>query len=397
MTYSSSRLWNAGATLLLLTFASACEGPLVTTDDASAREDGGTPVDAFVAADAFPTDAFVPTDAWVAPTPTVLSNAPLSGATDVAINANARVTFSEPMDRGTLTAATFTVSRGDPAVLIPGTVIYAGSTAVFWPAAALDVDTTYTATVTTGALSSFGAPLEENHVWSFTTGNTREPGLGVDLGAAHDFVILAKSAISTVPTSDVVGDIAVSPAAATFITGFSLVADPTNVFSTSPQVTGRVYAADYALPTPSVLTTTIGAMELAFVDAAGRAPDVTELGEGNIGGMTIARGVYKWGTGLLIPTDVTLTGSATDVWIFQIAQNLTMSPGARIVLSGGALPENVYWQVSGLVDLDTTAHCEGVILSATSITLRTGASVNGRLMAQTAVAIDGATVVQPAD
>ncbi len=221
--------------------------------------------------------------------------------------------------------------------------------------------------------------------------------LRVDLGAARGFVILAKSGISTVPTSAITGDLGISPAAASSITGFPLTADATNVFSLSPQVTGRVYAADYAPPTPANLTAAVSAMELALTDAAGRAPDVTELGAGNIGGMTLDRGVYEWGTGLLIPTDVTLSGTATDVWIFQIAQDLTMASGARIILAGGARPENVIWQVSGLVDLGTTSHCEGVILSQTSITLRTGASVNGRLFAQTAIDLGGATVVQPSE
>jgi hypothetical protein len=228
-----------------------------------------------------------------------------------------------------------------------------------------------------------------------TDGDIATPG--VDLGTAGDFAILAKSGISGVPPSVVTGDIGVSPAAATFITGFSLTADATNVFATSTQVTGNVYAADYEAPTPSNMTTAIGDMELAFTDAAGRAPDVTELGAGDIGGMTLTPGVYQWGTGLLIPTDVTLDGAATDVWIFQIAQDLTMSSGTRIVLTGGAVPENVFWQVAGLVDLGTTAHCEGIVLTQTSVTLRTGATINGRLLAQTAVDIDASTVVEPAD
>lgn len=218
----------------------------------------------------------------------------------------------------------------------------------------------------------------------------------VNLGAASRFAVLAKSGVDTVPTSRVTGDVGVSPAAATYITGFSLVADATNVFSTSPQVTGRVYAADYAPPTPSNLTTAVADMQLAFTDAAGRAPDVTELGAGNIGGLTITRGVYKWGTGVLIPTNVTLKGSATDVWIFQIAQNLTVSSATSVLLSGGALPKNIVWQVSGSVELGTTAHFEGVIVGQTEIALRTGASINGRLLAQTAVVIDSSTVVQPA-
>jgi hypothetical protein len=217
----------------------------------------------------------------------------------------------------------------------------------------------------------------------------------VNLGIAGNYAILAKSGISTVPTSTITGDLGVSPAAASFITGFSLIADSTKMFSISPQVTGKVYAADYAVPTPSHLTTAIGDMQLAFTDAAGRAPTVTELGAGNIGGKTLTPGVYKWGTGLLIPTSITLTGSATDVWIFQIAKNLTVSSATIVSLAGGAVPKNVFWEVAGLVDLGTTAHAEGVILAQTSINMQTGASINGRLLAQTAVTIASSTVVQP--
>jgi hypothetical protein len=136
-------------------------------------------------------------------------------------------------------------------------------------------------------------------------------------------------------------------------------------------------------------------MELAFTDAASRSPNVTELGAGNIGGRTLAPGVYKWGTGLLIPTNVTLNGNATAVWIFQIAQGLTVANATSILLTGGALPKNVFWQISGATVLGTTSHFEGVILAQTSIVLRTGASIKGRLLAQTAVTIDSSTVVAP--
>jgi hypothetical protein len=111
--------------------------------------------------------------------------------------------------------------------------------------------------------------------------------------------------------------------------------------------------------------------------------------------MTLAPGVYKWGTGLLIPTDVTLSGSATDVWIFEIAQNLTVASAVRVILAGGALPKNIFWQVSGAVMVGTTAHLEGVVLTQTDVAMATGASINGRLLAQTAVTLDGNTVVQP--
>jgi hypothetical protein len=218
----------------------------------------------------------------------------------------------------------------------------------------------------------------------------------VALGMAGNYVILANSAISTVPASAITGNVGLSPAAASFITGFTLVADATNVFSTSTQVTGQVFAADYAVPTPVNLTTAVSNMLTAYTDAAGRAPDYTELGGGNIGGMTLAPGTYKWSTGVLIPTSVTLNGGPNDVWIFQIAQGITQASATQVILTGGALPKNVFWQVFGVVNIGTTAHMEGVVLSQTAITLATGASVNGRLLAQTAVTLDSNAVTQPA-
>ncbi len=206
---------------------------------------------------------------------------------------------------------------------------------------------------------------------------------------------MAKSGISTVPPSAITGDVGVSPAAASYVTGFDLILDVTTQFATSPQVTGQIFAADYDAPTPADMTAAVSDMELAFTDAAGRAADVTELGAGDIGGMTLTPGVYAWGTGLTIPVDVTLNGGATGVWIFQIAQDLTVSSATKVLLAGGALSKNIFWQVAGQVELGTTAHFEGVVLSKTSVTLGTGASINGRLLAQTAVTLDASTVVEP--
>lgn len=225
---------------------------------------------------------------------------------------------------------------------------------------------------------------------------TTASGAAVVLGTSANFAILAKSGISTVPTSAITGDIGVSPAAATYMTGFSETADSTNVYATASQVTGKIYAANYAVPTPSNMTTAISDMETGYADASARAPDVSALGAGDIGGMTLTAGVYKWTTDLLIPSDVTLSGSAADVWIFQIAGNLTVGNGKRIELAGGALAKNVFWQVAGQAVLGTTAHLDGTVLSNTSIELGTGASVNGRLLAQTAAMIDSSTVVKPA-
>ena len=233
-------------------------------------------------------------------------------------------------------------------------------------------------------------------VWSFTTGTTEAAGpQAVGLGTSGNFVILAKTSVSTTGTTAVVGDIGLSPAAATFITGFGLTMDSTNVFATSSLVTGRVYAADYADPTPANLTTAISDMETAFTDAAGRTlPDFTELGAGDISGQTLVPGLYKWGTGVLITSGVTLSGGANDVWIFQIAGDLTVSNGAIVTLSGGAQAGNIFWQVAGETTLGTTSDFKGIILCQTLIALNTGAVMNGRALAQTAVTLDTNSITE---
>jgi len=147
---------------------------------------------------------------------------------------------------------------------------------------------------------------------------------------------------------------------------------------------------------PTRLTTAVLDMQTAYTDAAGRPnPDVTELGRGTIGGLTLAPGLYKWGTSVNIPTDLTLSGGSNDVWIFQIAGNLIQSNGVSIHLKGGAQAKNVFWQVGSLVVLGTTSHFEGIILSKALIAVQTHASVNGRLLSQTAVTLQMNRVTKP--
>ncbi|MBK8419334.1 ice-binding family protein [Candidatus Villigracilis saccharophilus] len=220
----------------------------------------------------------------------------------------------------------------------------------------------------------------------------------VDLGAAAPFVILSKTGVTNVPVSNITGNIGTSPIDSTAITGFSLVTHSTNTYSTSAQVTGKIYAANNASPTPANLTTAVSNMETAFANAAGRSlPDATELYSGNLSGQTIAPGLYKWSTDVLITTNVTLAGPADAVWIFQIAGDLIMGSGAQVLLSGGAQAGTIFWQVGGGtgVEIGTTAHVEGTILAAKAIHLRTGASLNGRALSQTAVTLDKNVLVIP--
>jgi hypothetical protein len=224
-------------------------------------------------------------------------------------------------------------------------------------------------------------------------------GSTTDLAAAGSYVLLSKSGITNVTGSSIRGgNLGVSPIAATAITGFSLVLDGSNVFSTSASVVppAKVYAATYAYPTPANLTKAVLKMQAAYTDAAGRSrPDFLNLGSGNIGGKTLTPGLYTWGTSVTIPTDVTIKGGSNDVWIFQITNNLDVSAAKHVILSGGAQAKNIFWQIAGQATIHANAHFEGVILSKTGITLQTTASLHGRALAQTLIALDNNAVTAP--
>ena len=215
----------------------------------------------------------------------------------------------------------------------------------------------------------------------------------VKLGSAGTFALLSKTGVTNVYASAITGDVGASP-----ITGAA-------IHVTCGEVAGGgiIYTVDAAGPLPcsvtaaTLLTSAIGDMETAYLDAAGRSlPDFIELGSGEIGGKTLAPGLYKWGTSVKISADVTLNGSAADVWIFQIAGGIDQASATSVTLSGGALAKNIFWQVADTVSIGTTAHFEGVVLAKTMVAVKTGATVNGRLLAQTAVTLQKNSIDQPA-
>lgn len=323
--------------------------------------------------------------------PTVLSVDPLNNATNVVRNKVISITFSEGMDASTINSTSFIVMQGLNDVA--GTINLVGNTAQFIPTTTLNASSTYNVAVTTNVKDLAGNSMLVDKEWSFTTGIIS--GLAVvNLRASGNYVILAKTMITNIPTSAITGDMGLSPAATSFITGFGLT-DATG-YATSPQVTGKVFAADMASPTSSNLTTAVENMLTAYTDAAGRpTPDHLNLLSGNIGGQTLDAGLYKWGSTVTIPGDVTLSGSADDVWIFQIDNDLTMSANVNITLTGGAQAKNIFWQVAGEAVIGANSHFEGIILCQTGITLQTGASYYGRMLAQTAVILDQNAVTKP--
>jgi hypothetical protein len=199
----------------------------------------------------------------------------------------------------------------------------------------------------------------------------------------------------------VTGNIGLSPNARVGLTGWSETSDVTDTYSTSAQdaAPSKLYADDYVGGTTKVdLGTAVGSMQTAYTEAAGKPAGVgpnLNLGGGTIAGQTLAPGVYTWGTNVNITTDLTLNGSATDVWVFQIAGTLDMAANKKVILTGGALPQNVFWQVSGAVTMGAGTHFEGIILGQTAITFGNLSSINGRLLAQSAVVLDMTTVTVP--
>jgi len=226
----------------------------------------------------------------------------------------------------------------------------------------------------------------------------------VDLGTAGDFAILTKTGITTVPNSVITGDIGVSPISAASMTGFSFTEDSSGDFSMSTQVDGRAYASDFETPIPAKMTTAVSDMETAYTDAAGRAnADAARInfGAGILGGdfggpatgKQLTTGIYTFDKDVLITDPITFKGSATDIFIIQIAGNLVQD--ANVVLLGGAKAENIFWQVAGYVDVATGAHLEGVLLVKTKAVFKTGSSLNGRVLAQTECTLDQVTIVEP--
>lgn len=210
-----------------------------------------------------------------------------------------------------------------------------------------------------------------------------------NLGLAGNFGILSKSGITDVYKSMITGDVGTSPIAGTALL---LACD---------EVVGTIYTVNDAGPAcrvvnPSMLTTAILDMEAAYTDLTGRAdPNFIDLHAGDIGGKTLLPGLYKWNSVASIPMDVTLSGGANDVWIFQISGTLDLASAKKVILSGGAKAKNIFWVVAGAVTLGTYSHFEGTILGKTSLSLKTGATMNGRLLAQTAVTLEMNTLTRP--
>ena len=329
--------------------------------------------------------------------PTVSSTSPVALATDVVVNGSISVIFSEAIKPSTVTTATFTLA--DEVGTVTATVAYSGVTATLTPTSSLSESTTYVATLTTEVTDLAGNALALQKTWSFTT-ETSAAGAGpapINLATAGSFVLLAKSGITAGLDAVLIGDLGLAPLGSSGLIGLALTMDVGGQFATSSLVTGKVYASDYAEPTPTTLATALGHMQAAYDDGASRSnPDGVNLFGGELGGAVILPGLYYWSAAALITTDVTLNGGPDDVWIFQVTGALTVAASATVHLVGGAQAKNIYWVVSGALGMGASAHLEGVVLSGAAVTLGASASVVGRVLAGGASTVAAAaSLTQP--
>jgi hypothetical protein len=244
------------------------------------------------------------------------------------------------------------------------------------PGANLAPLTVYTATITTAAKDLAGNALAANFVWSFTTAGSAAGQAPVVLGSAATFVVLGGSTVTNTGASIINGDLGLSPGTA--VTGF-----PPGI------VNGAIHAAD---PTAAQAQLDLTA---AYNDAAGRTVGAITVA-GNLGGQTLTPGLYKSTSTLAISSgDLTLDaqGDANAVFIFQMGSSFTSTIGRQIILAGGAKAANIFWQVGSSATLGTGSVFKGNILALASITVTTGAAVEGRLLARTAAVTLDANVV----
>jgi hypothetical protein len=323
--------------------------------------------------------------------PTVISTDPVDLATGVALNKKVTATFSELMNSATIGTSTFTLKQGVNTV--SGGVTLVGTTATFTPSADLAANTTYTATITTGAKDVAGNALINNFVWSFTTAVVFPIGQSlVPLGTSARFAILSNSAITNIPTSAITGDVGISPGARASITGLTI-----------PEVTGGIYAADDAAPVPAMLIAAKSDAQIAFINANAAVRGTPTPVSGNINGLTLVPGLYESGTSIEISPGGKLYldagGNVNAVFIIRSATSITTSATSEVILAGGANAANIFWTAGSAITLGTNSKMKGTMIAGTSISLLTGARLDGRALIQGAsagqVSLDQSTIVKP--
>jgi hypothetical protein len=316
--------------------------------------------------------------------PTIILTNPINGAAGVAINSTINATFSEAMDPSTINIVTFTLTGPPGATPVSGSVTYdvINHIATFTPAVQLELNATYTARVSTGAKDLAENALASGSVpnpWSFTTALTA-PATNqaqVNLEGAEGFAVLAGTTVTNSGLTTINGNVGVSPGSS--ITGF-----PPGI------VNGSTHLNDAAAQQAHSSLTS------AFNNVAGRTGAVVVAG-GELGGLTLAPGIYASNISsfAITTSDLILDaqGAPNAVFIFQMPSTLNVANNRKVILQGGASAANIFWQVGSTATLGTSTQFAGSILAAGTITIQSGATLNGQALTESgAVILDTNTI-----
>jgi len=309
--------------------------------------------------------------------PLVISTDPMNNATGVALNKTITATFNMAMNPATINNLTFTLQEG--ANTIVGLVTYTGNTASFDPTSNLISGKTYTATITTGAQNVGGTGLANNYVWTFSTTAPTGP-LAPNLNSAADFGILAATTVTNNAGLSQIINMNVGVYPGTAVSGF-----PPGIV-----VNGVIMTAASPAPAPATLLAAKNDLTAAYLYAEGASSPAPVTVAGNIGGTTLAPGIYKSTSTLSVDgTSLTLDagGDPNAVWIFQIGSTLITTTGGSIILAGGAQSKNIYWQVGSSATVGDNTAFHGNILALVSITMNTNATAVGRMLTQTGAVV----------
>jgi hypothetical protein len=312
--------------------------------------------------------------------PAVLSTDPLNNASNVVLNKTVTANFSSKMDPLTITATTFTVKDG--ATSVAGVVSYTDSTASFDPTSDLVAGKVYTATLTSGIKNASGVNMANDFVWTFSTAAPLGP-LAPDLKTVERFGIIAYSSVTNNAGFSEIHDLDVGiyPGTRGSITGFNVIDGGPGII-----VNGDFYASDDGAVTAALLIQATQDLVDAYLYAEGATAPAPATVSGNLGGLTLAPGIWKSTSSLSIDgADLTLDaqGDANAVWIFQISSTLITTAGGNVKLIGGAQAKNVYWQVGSSATIGGYTSFYGNILALISITMGDHATAQGRMLTQT--------------
>ena len=222
-----------------------------------------------------------------------------------------------------------------------------------------------------------------------------DPTNPIKIGTSENYTILSKTGISSAPNSYVYGNIGVNPISETAITGFSLKMDASNEFSSSTQVEGQVFAGNYGYTTSRKLNAAVSDMETAYIVASGRTADFTDLYDGDLSGKTLSPGVYKWNSGVVINTDVTLDGDHHDVFVFIVAEGITQAAWTEMKFDGEVGAKNIFWIVGENVFIGDNSYFQGNVIGKANVVLGTNTIAHGRLLVQNEVTLVKSSVIKP--